>query len=252
MTGFTGWMGYSEISPIRRAVVIVTKCPEPGVVKTRLCPPLRPEQAADLAAAFLADTVALAQAVECAEVFLGYAPAHETLWFRAHYPGLPLLPQGEGDLGSRMARLFASAFSQNFAQVILIGTDTPHLAPERIAAAFSVLSIPDSIVLGPAEDGGYYLIGLSGPCPTLFEGIAWSTDTVLRETVARAEKIGRKTCLLPPERDIDTYEDLLWLVWEAARLPPSSATLSALRYLSLLPSSSETSMHTPFPSEFPC
>lgn len=150
-----------------------------------------------------------------------------------------------------MTRLFAFAFSQNFAQVILIGTDTPHLAPERITAAFSALSTPDSIVLGPAEDGGYYLI-LSGPCPTLFEGIAWSTDAVLRETVARVEKIGRKAHLLPPERDIDTYEDLLWLTRREACMPPSSTTLSALRRVSLLPSFFETSMHMPFPSESPC
>lgn len=236
----------------RRAVVIVVKCPEPGEVKTRLCPPLRPEQAANLAKAFLADTVALAQAAGCADVLLGYAPAHATAWFQAHYPGLPLLPQGEGDLGSRMARLFASAFSQNYAQVILIGTDTPRLAPQRIAAAFSALSTPDSIVLGPAEDGGYYLIGLSGPCLALFEGIAWSTHAVLSETVARAERIGRKVHLLPPERDIDTYEDLLWLARRAARLPASSPTLSVLPQLSLLPSSSETSTHMPPPSESPC
>jgi len=210
----------------RDAIVIVAKPPEAGRVKTRLCPLLTPEEAAELARAFLDDTIAFARQVSGADVLIGHAGV--ATWFFRAYPGVPLLPQGEGDLGARMARLFGAAFREGYRRVILIGADTPHLGPGRLERAFLALETPGTVVLGPAEDGGYYLIGLSAPCAALFEGIAWGRDRVLAETLYRADAKGLKTHLLPMERDIDTPDDLAWLSCELARLPAVSATARLL------------------------
>lgn len=117
------------------------------------------------------------------------------------------LQQGQ-DLGERMANAFARTFESGMEKVVLIGTDCPTLQPEDLLQAFAALNKSD-LVLGPASDGGYYLIGMKGNAAYLFEGITWSTSQVLSQTVDVAAKLGLTTTLLREQDDVDTQED--WL-----------------------------------------
>jgi rSAM/selenodomain-associated transferase 1 len=194
----------------QRAVIIVTKQPQPGKVKTRLCPPLSPENAAALSEAFLRDTIDTVSRVSECDLIIGYSPLASIDWFRDLIPCVLLIPQGDGNLGERMRRLAGDVFERGYDQVFLIGTDTPHLNAERLEEAFALLT-PNGVVLGPSEDGGYYLLGLSKPNPALFENIDWSTDQVFSQTKERAAACRLSVKLLPKERDIDTPKDLAWL-----------------------------------------
>jgi hypothetical protein len=118
-----------------------------------------------------------------------------------------LLPQGDGDLGARMAAAFAEAFRRGAARVAIIGTDAPAVSRARVEEALRGLD-DHEVVLGPARDGGYYLLALDRPRPALFEGIPWSTAAVLAATTERAEAHGLRVRLLPPEGDVDTLEDV--------------------------------------------
>ena len=130
---------------------------------------------------------------------------------RAWLPGVRLLPQEGDDLGERMADAFARAFARGARRVAIVGTDVPGVTRETVLAALSALDAAD-VALGPAEDGGYYLLALREPRPELFAGIAWSTATVAAETRSRAAASGLTVRELPALRDLDTLEDLrgLW------------------------------------------
>jgi rSAM/selenodomain-associated transferase 1 len=211
----------------RRAVVIVAKQPEPGKVKTRLCPHLSPQEAAALAEAFLRDTINTVSRVPDCDLIIGYSPHTASDWFRDLIPPALLIPQGDGDLGERMNRLTEEVFKRGYDQILLIGTDTPHLTSERIEEAFVLLS-PDNVIIGPSEDGGYYLIGLSELHPALFENIEWSTDRVFSQTIERAAASGLSVKFLPPERDIDTPADLAWLKDSIQHFPHAEFTAALL------------------------
>lgn len=186
--------------PLPLTLAVFAKAPIPGAVKTRLCPPLTGEQAARLYAAFVCDTVRAAQAVSKPTVFYSgdQEPLARLLAENALFP-TQWQPQGDGDLGARMARVPAPC--------LILGTDSPHLPVSFLQEALDHLATVD-VVLGPAEDGGYYLIGLRAPQPSLFEGIHWSTGEVLAQTRARAASRQLTTFLLPPWHDIDTIDDL--------------------------------------------
>lgn len=121
--------------------------------------------------------------------------------------------QPEGDLGARMTTAFAIAFITGAARVVIIGTDCPELRASHLIQAFGALETAD-VVLGPATDGGYYLLGLRQPQPELFANKAWSTDSVLADTLADAHRLGLRVALLPELRDVDNAEDLA--AWNAA------------------------------------
>lgn len=130
--------------------------------------------------------------------------------------------QPEGDLGARMATAFAAAFAAGVQRVAIIGTDCPGLRASHLTQAFAELETAD-LVLGPATDGGYYLLGLRQPCPELFANKAWSTDSVLTDTLTDARRLGLRVALLPELRDVDTAADLA--EWNAAHpaLAPGAA-----------------------------
>jgi hypothetical protein len=136
-----------------------------------------------------------------------FEPAAAAADVRAWLPGVRLLAQSGADLGARMADAFARAFARGASRVVLAGTDVPGLARETATAALSALDAAD-VVLGPAEDGGYYLVGLRAPAPALFSGMEWSTPGVLEETRARARAAGLAVHELAPLADVDTLDDL--------------------------------------------
>ena len=126
------------------------------------------------------------------------------------WAGMTTRCQPAGDLGERMTAAFAAAFAAGASRVAIIGTDCPGLRAEHLTQAFALLAEHD-VVLGPATDGGYYLLGLRQPQPELFQNKEWSTETVLADTVADAHRLGRRVALLPELRDVDTAADLA--VW---------------------------------------
>ncbi len=134
--------------------------------------------------------------------------------------------QQAGDLGARMTAAFAAAFAAGAGRVAIIGTDCPGLRASHLTQAFALLADHD-VVLGPATDGGYYLLGLRQPHPELFRHKAWSTASVLADTLADAHRLGRRVALLPELHDVDTVADLA--TWRAAMLPEDKAIPGAMR-----------------------
>jgi rSAM/selenodomain-associated transferase 1 len=194
------------------AIAVMAKRPESGKVKTRLCPPLTPGEAADLYNAFLLDTVGLALGIPGTDLFIAYDPDPARDFFSRTFPGpMECIPQGTGDLGARLSRISHGLFSRGYRKLIILASDTPHLPEECIRQAFSRLDETD-VVLGPCDDGGYYLIGSRVHAPALFAGILWSTSAVLERTTGLARDAGMTWELLPSCYDIDTKEDLVRLM----------------------------------------
>jgi uncharacterized protein len=187
---------------MRRALVIVGKAPEPGRAKTRLVPPLSEAEAAEVAWAFLQDTCAAALGLGWERVSLVHPPGSLELLSTL---GVRLVAQRGHGLGDALAGSFAD--HGQFDQTLLIGSDTPDLPIELVERASQQLAGSD-VVIGPAVDGGYYLLGMCRPHPGLFEEIAWSTQRVYAQTVARAEALGLRTAVLPAWADVDTPDDL--------------------------------------------
>ncbi len=195
----------------------MAKAPFPRLAKTRLCPPLLPREAADLARGFLLDTIDTVQAVRQVDPFIAYTPPEEEALFRAVCPPrFGLIPQPEGDLGVRLACIAEVLFLSGYRRVLLMGSDTPHLPPRALREGLSLLEEAD-ITLGPCEDGGYYLVGMRRPVPEIFAGVPWSTADVLARTLARARAAGHTVFLLAPEYDLDRVEDLVRLWDDLAR-----------------------------------
>lgn len=195
-------------------LIVFLKAPRLGSVKTRLAATLSDAEALRIHELLVSKTL---QAVaELNPVQLAFAPddagREVQRWLRA---GWTLTPQGDGDLGERLARAFGSAFAEGARQVVVIGSDCPDLTVHDVRDARSALAGHD-VVLGPAADGGYWLIGLRSPQPALFEGIAWSTDQVLGQTLGRAQSSGLSVSLLRLLRDVDTEPD--WRKFEQGRV----------------------------------
>jgi uncharacterized protein len=201
------------------SLLVFVKPPLPGLVKTRLAAGLGADAAADLYRA-LAERV-LSQTAPAAGEYARVVFADGLAAVRAWLPREDCVPQSAGDLGRRMAQAFAWAFARGHERVVLIGTDAPELSRRHVQEAFAALATHD-VVLGPARDGGYYLIALRGPCPELFTGIAWSTADVLDATLVRAAALGLDGERLSPLTDIDTLEDVRG-EWPRLRewLPPA-------------------------------
>lgn len=198
------------------ALTIFAKAPIVGQVKTRLCPPLSPEEAKELYQCFLLDTVARASRLPDVQVCLAFTPAESEELLRAFLPGsLLYFPQRGNSLGEREANVFVDLLQRGFSRVVLIGGDIPTLPFFHLQEAFSRLTDPRTdVVLGPSEDGGYYLIGARKLHPCLFEDIAWSTATVLVETLAQARRHGLNVAQVPVWYDVDSEVDLARLAVE--------------------------------------
>ena len=198
------------MSSDRKTLILFTRYPVPGATKTRLVPALGPGGAAGLHRRMTERTLGLAQT---------FCRRHE-IPLRIHFAGgdevamrewlgpWTFVPQVGDTVGARMAHSFQGAFSAGARRAVIIGTDCPGLTSEILAQAFSALADCD-LVLGPAWDGGYYLIGLTEPRPSLFLDIAWGTASVLQQTLARAHALTIRQ--LPTLHDIDRPEDLVHL-----------------------------------------
>jgi rSAM/selenodomain-associated transferase 1 len=199
-----------------RVLGLFAKWPAPGAVKTRLAG-TDPAWAAHLARAFLLDTLDRLSAVAARRV-LAYSPAEAAKDFAALAADrFTLVPQGEGDLGRRMASFFGDRLAEGARAVVLVGTDSPTLPAAFVKEAFASLQEAD-VVLGPACDGGYYLIGCRGRLPPVFDGIAWGSAAVLAQTVARLSDPNWRLALLPPWYDVDTPADWSLLCGHLAAL----------------------------------
>ena len=201
----------------RGALVVFAKAPIPGQVKTRLCPPLTHDEAATLHGSFVLDTLertktAVTKLKLPFDRYLACAPSSTLVFFKImeERQGVTLIDQTGDGLGERMRRTF-DVMLNRYPQVLIVGTDVPSLPLERYKQTLKLLDSHD-LVLGPALDGGYYLIGLGRAAPELFSDIPWSTDQVLALTQEKAGKLGLNTALLPPWRDVDTIEDLQALI----------------------------------------
>jgi uncharacterized protein len=190
------------------ALIVVAKQPVPGQTKTRLCPPLSPEQAADLYRCLLLDTLALAARLDAADLVLAYTPLGARAYFRGLAPRLfRLLPQQGAGLGERLANALAQQFDRGYQRAVIMNSDGPTLPLCYLEEAFSALGGAD-VTLGAGHDGGYYLIGMNRLHPALFEGIAWSTEQVLPQTLATCRDLQLQVHLLPEWYDVDVAADL--------------------------------------------
>lgn len=196
-------------TPRGDALVLFARAPVPGRVKTRLARDIGREPAARLYQAMVEDLLAAHRGRSYRLVVATDGPRRA---FGNLLDGLDTVAQGKGDLGDRLARTFRALLREH-QRVIIAGTDLPDLGTRDVRRAFCLLQNRDT-VLGPAADGGYYLIGLKEPA-NLFSSIPWSTPRVLQQTLRRANHLGLRVALLPELADVDTLEDLRFV---AARL----------------------------------
>jgi rSAM/selenodomain-associated transferase 1 len=189
------------------AIAIVCKTPAAGKSKTRLSPPLRPEECAEISSCFIRDLAATIDDVArdgdvgaCAV----YTPAGSEAALKRLLPnGFDLVLQGEGDLGARLLKGTEDLLDAGYGGAILVNSDSPTLPRSILRDAADAVRQGDNVVLSPAFDGGYTLIGLSRPHARLFDDMPWSTKDVYRLTIARAQEIGLAVVNVPGWYDID-------------------------------------------------
>ncbi|WP_046242662.1 TIGR04282 family arsenosugar biosynthesis glycosyltransferase [Hymenobacter terrenus] len=190
-------------------LLVFARVPALGRVKSRLAAGVGPDQALAIYHELLAITrTAVTEAGVPTTVWLADTAGPEPTDTEAReWPGMTTRCQEAGDLGQRMMAAFGEAFAAGAHRAAIIGTDCPGLRAAHLTQAFRLLADHD-VVLGPATDGGYYLLGLRQPQPELFQQKAWSTASVLTDTLADARRLGLQVALLPELRDVDTAADL--------------------------------------------
>jgi rSAM/selenodomain-associated transferase 1 len=190
------------------ALIVVAKEPVPGQTKTRLSPPLTPEQAAVFYGCILQDTLALMTRVVGADRTVAYTPSTARAYFEGLAPnGFRLVPQQGEDLGERLAHALRWHLNKGYQRAVIMNSDGPTLPLAHLEEAFNGLDSAD-VTLGTGHDGGYYLIGMKRLHRSLFEGIDWSTDRVVAQTLGAAQRLGLQVHTLPEWYDIDVGQDL--------------------------------------------
>ncbi|HEX2532764.1 MAG TPA: TIGR04282 family arsenosugar biosynthesis glycosyltransferase, partial [Chitinophagaceae bacterium] len=186
------------------ALLLFVRTPERGKVKTRLAAAIGADGALAVYEQLLAHTHAVTRNLAAAKyVFYSEAVAPEDRWNEGYHKRL----QATGDLGQRMHAAFREVFAQGHNRVCIIGSDCFELQVPIIEKAFALLETSD-VVVGPARDGGYYLLGLKKEVKELFTGIDWSTEKVRAQTLARVQSLGLTYALLPELTDVDTVDDM--------------------------------------------
>jgi hypothetical protein len=196
---------------MQRQLIVYAKSPLPGHAKTRLGAAIGPAAAAGVYArllyAYLLDLLR-SDLIET-DIVLSVAAPEDVPFFEQAFPELTIRPQVAGDLGQRMAASFERAFAAGAERVVLTGSDVPGLEHWTVVAAFAEL-VEVPVVVGPAADGGYYLLGMRAPGADLFTGVAWSTERVLDQTLERAAAQGLEVATLPQRVDLDNEADFVW------------------------------------------
>lgn len=202
------------------SIIVVAKSPVPGRVKTRLCPPCSPREAADVAAAALTDTLET----------VSDTPARARVLALDGAPG-PWVPDGfviVPQLGRGLDERLANAFAAVTGSAVLIGMDTPQVSRDGLVEAMKALHEPDiDAVLGAATDGGWWAVGLRNPDPRVFIGVPMSTDHTGADQLTRLRALGYRTHLLDQLQDVDTLADAI----DVARLIPNSRFATAIHSL---------------------
>jgi rSAM/selenodomain-associated transferase 1 len=183
----------------------MAKAPFRDLVKTRLKGYLSDEERLGLYTGVLETTIEKLRDIGGVNTKVAYTPKESKSYFLNF--GLPVFCQTSGDLGERMFNSLQQVFKEGCRSAVLVGVDIPGLSAEIVLKAFALLGEYDT-VFGPSRDGGYYLVGLNSPVREIFDGIEWSTERTLSQSIERAEKYGLKTALTEILRDIDTPEDL--------------------------------------------
>ena len=236
------------------AIGVMAKAPRPGFSKTRLCPPLSPGQAAALSAAFLRDiseNIALAARQTPIAGYIAYAPAGTEPLFNGHLAagtgmlladGAPPVPPDVRGLGRSLLHAIQTMLARGHRSAVVLNADSPTLPTALLVrTAKALASAGDRIVLGPAEDGGYYLLGTKAAHAHLFADIPWSTDGVAAATRTRAATLGLDVVELPAWYDVDDQTALNRLRNEMKAAPvhpdlrpyAASFTASALNAMGL-------------------
>jgi rSAM/selenodomain-associated transferase 1 len=242
------------------AIGVMAKAPQAGRSKTRLCPPLTPEQAATLSAAFLRDTtdnIAAAARLAPIAAYAAYAPLGSEALVVAHVaPGTSLLvadggspmPAGVQGFGRCLLHAIQGMLARGHATACVLSSDIPTLPTRLLAEAAEALLAPgDRAVLGAADDGGYYLLGLKAPHATMFADIAWSTASVAEATRDRARGLGLDVVELDPWHDVDDAQALGVLMTDTDGYA-APATRVAIERLGLWRALSDRPTHAPTPS----
>lgn len=208
--------------PIEAQVLVLAKAPRPGQVKTRLCPPLSHASAAAVARAALMDTL---------DSVVAAAPSRATVvldgevgsWLRS---GVHVLPQRSGSLGDRLEGAIEDAFAAFPAPILLVGMDTPQLAPDHLTTAAETLLMGDTeTILGRADDGGFWIIGIRRPVAGMCRGVPMSTAATGRYQLARLSALGLRCREVNSLRDVDVLEDAV----AVAAAAPQSRFAAVLR-----------------------
>lgn len=201
---------------VTRVLGLFAKWPAPGVAKTRLAAD-DPALGARLARAFLLDSLDRFAAVDARRTVV-FAPAEARAEFAAVAAGrYDLEPQSSGDLGERLSTYFSRQLASGATAVVAVGSDSPTLPVVFVEQAFASLELAD-VVVGPAADGGYYLIGCGRKLPPVFEGVDWGTSRVLRQTVGRLADPAWRVAVLAPWYDVDTPASRAMLAGHVAAL----------------------------------
>ena len=213
------------------AIAVMAKASRAGRTKTRLAPPLTPEQAADCNTAFLrdiADNLLAASSVASIAGYLAYGPPGEDAFFEFRPAGIGLFEAWQPSFGETLAFTIEALLARGHASACVLNADSPTLPPGLLVEAAARLAAPgERIVLGPSTDGGYYLLGMSRLHARLFEDIAWSTDVVCRQTIERAAEIGLEVAMLPEWYDVDDAAALALLRGELLEGRPFAPTLAS-------------------------
>jgi rSAM/selenodomain-associated transferase 2/rSAM/selenodomain-associated transferase 1 len=203
------WYSHPPRRSTREALVVMARIPSGTLGKSRLTRELGGDHL-ELKRALLLDTLDVARGVAGADLFIAVEPAESIGEMRALVGDRDrLFPQHGDTLGDRMRNAFDGLFAAGYSSVVMIGSDLPSLPTSHVAQAFqSLRDRPDALVIGPASDGGYYLIGMRRLWPALFTSIPWSTADVLSTTTSIAETCGLRVSLVAPWHDVDTVDDL--------------------------------------------